>query len=150
MTEEANIFTSKRVEQIKNLKRNYIRIRVGVFKFCIFVTDSFAGEYLFFLFTSKELVIGILEVRCHMFTINIENNIVICVLIILMFTVIMYYIKRKFDSIDNYIREVSDKLKTYKENQAQYKQNLKDIGLSNKEIKLIGKILKLLTDKNEE
>lgn len=85
-----------------------------------------------------------------MFTINIENNIVICILIILMFIVIMYYIKRKYDSIDKYNDKVSDKLKTYKESQTQYKENLKDIGLSDKEIKTISKILKFLNNKNKE
>lgn len=82
------------------------------------------------------------------FTINIENNIIICVLIILLFIVVMYYIKRKYDSIDKYNDKVSEKLKTYKENQTQYKENLKDIGLSDKEIKTISKILKFLNNKN--
>lgn len=85
-----------------------------------------------------------------MFTINIENNIVICVLIVLIFIAIMYYIKRKYDSIDKYNDKISDKLKTYKEIQAQYKENLKDIGLSNKEIKIISKILRFLNNKNKE
>lgn len=85
-----------------------------------------------------------------MFTINIENNIIICVLIILIFIAIMYYIKRKYDSIDKYNDKVSDKLKTYKESQAQYKENLKDIGLSDKEMKVIKKILKFLNNRNKE
>lgn len=85
-----------------------------------------------------------------MFTINIENNIVICILIILIFIAIMYYIKRKYDSIDKYNDKVSDKFKTYKENQTQYQENLKDIGLSDKEIKTISKILKFLKNKNRE
>lgn len=85
-----------------------------------------------------------------MFTINIENNIVICVLIILIFIAIMYYIKRKYDTIDKYNDKVSDKLKTYKESQAQYKENLKDIGLSDKEMKVIKKILKFLNNRSKE
>lgn len=85
-----------------------------------------------------------------MFTINIENNIVLCILIILVFIAIMYYIKRKYDAIDKYNDKVSDKLRTYKESQIQYKKNLKDIGLSDKEIKKISKILKFLNNKNEE
>lgn len=85
-----------------------------------------------------------------MFTINIENNIVICILIILIFIAIMYCIKRKYDSIDKYNDEVSDKLKTYKENQTQYEENLKDIGLSDKEIKVFRKILKFLNNRNKE
>lgn len=78
-----------------------------------------------------------------MFTINIENNIVICILLILIFIAVMYYIKRKYDSIDKYIKEVSDKLKTYKEHQTQYKEKLKDIGLSDKEIKALVKFLNI-------
>lgn len=130
-----------------------MRIKVGVFKFlCVAFLLLILLQVIvcLFLFTSKELVIENLEVRCHMFTINIENNIVICVLIILIFIAIMYYIKRKYDSIDKYNDKVSDKLKTYKENQTQYKENLKDIGLSDKEIKTISKILKFLNNKNKE
>lgn len=85
-----------------------------------------------------------------MFTINIENNIVICILAILIFIAIMYYIKRKFDAIDKYNDKISDKLKTYKENQTQYEENLKDIGLSDKEIKIFSKILKFLYYRNKE
>lgn len=84
-----------------------------------------------------------------LFAINIENNIVICVFIVLLFIIVMYYIKRKYDSIDKYNDKISDKLKTYKESQTQYKENLKDIGLSDKEIKNISKILKFLNNKNK-
>lgn len=112
----------------------------------------FVRNLSLFLFSlsNKLAVIKILKVGDFMFTINIENNIVICILIILIFIAIMYYIKRKYDSIDKYNDKVSDKFKTYKENQTQYQENLKDIGLSDKEIKTISKILKFLKNKNRE
>lgn len=92
-----------------------------------------------------------LKVGEFMFTIEIENNIILLIFLVLLLIsiVVMYYIKRKFDSIDKYNDKVVDKLKTYKENQIQYKQNLKDIGLSNKEIKIIEKIIKLITQKSD-
>ena len=85
-----------------------------------------------------------------MFTINIENNIVICILVILIFIASMYYIKRKFDAIDKYNDKISDKLKTYKESQSGYMENLKEIGLSDKEIEVFDTIFKSLNSRNKE
>lgn len=57
----------------------------------------------------------------------------------------MYHTKRKFDSINEYNKLVSDKLDSYKENLKQYDKNIEDAGIKNKREKgIIAKIIKII------
>ena len=69
----------------------------------------------------------------------------ILIIAILGFVAFMYYIKRKFDSIDEYNKLVSDKLNSYKENQKQYNKNQTDSGIKSKRQKgITSKIVKIV------
>lgn len=62
--------------------------------------------------------------------INIENNIIIYIIVILSFVAILYYIKRKFDSIDKHTdKKYQNKniLNTYKEDRKEYKKDITDL-----------------------
>ena len=84
----------------------------------------------------------------------ISNNILIAIVIIVALIVIivaliviaiMYFIKRKYDSISEYNKIVADKLNTYKENQDQLSKNLKDSGVESKnKQKIISKIFEVM------
>ncbi|MCH5344493.1 MAG: hypothetical protein J1E64_10665 [Acetatifactor sp.] len=84
-----------------------------------------------------------------MYNINISVNTLIAIIVIsITFLVLFkYYIKRKYDSINEYNKLVADKLSTYKENQEQYKKNLEDLGIeSKKQEKKIFKIIESTID----
>lgn len=84
-----------------------------------------------------------------MHSINIDKNTLIAIIVIaiIIFILIMYYNKRKFDSIDKYNENKSDKPKTYKENQEQYEKNLDDLGIkSKKETRTILQKIKSIID----
>ena len=81
-----------------------------------------------------------------MFNINIDKYILICILtlIVLLFIAFIYYTKRKFNSINEYNKLVSDELNSYKENRKQYDKNLEESGIkTEKENGIIYKIIKI-------
>ena len=81
-----------------------------------------------------------------MLNINFDEK-TICLISIMTFILAMYYIKRKFDTISEYIKLVAEKLETYKENQKQYKKVLDDLDLSTKDQNnFISKIIEILKD----
>lgn len=65
-------------------------------------------------------------------------------MIVLLFIAFIYYTKRKFDSINEYNKLVSDELNSYKENRKQYDKNLEESGIkTEKENGIIYKIIKI-------
>lgn len=79
-----------------------------------------------------------------MIGISIDQYTLICIIVvvIMIFISFLYYTKRKFDSINEYNKIVSDKLETYKENVNTFNQNLKDSGIKSKERKQIIQMIK--------
>lgn len=78
---------------------------------------------------------------------NISIDIKVFISVALLFVALMYYIKRKFDSIDKYNENLADKLNSYKENKEQYNKNMKAIGVKSQNTKnFISNIIKLFRD----
>lgn len=79
--------------------------------------------------------------------ISIDDNILIAIVVIILLIVIavIYSIKRKYDSINEYNKLVVNKLNTYKENQEKYNKNLKDSGVESKnKQKLFSRIIEAI------
>lgn len=64
-----------------------------------------------------------------MYGINIYALVGISFVALLLFIAFIYYTKRKYDSIDEYNRHVSNKSNSYKDNKKHYEKNLEDSGV---------------------
>lgn len=78
---------------------------------------------------------------------NISIDIKVFISVVLLFVALMYYIKRKFDSIDKYNENLADELNSYKENKEQYNKNMEVTGAKSQNTKnFISNIIKLFRD----
>ncbi len=71
--------------------------------------------------------------------------IIFIAVILTFFITIIYYIKRKYDSIDKYAGKLSNTSLSYNELLKQYEEELNSIGISNKQKK---KLLKTFIEKH--
>lgn len=71
--------------------------------------------------------------------------IIFIAVILTFFITIIYYIKRKYDSIDKYAGKLSNASLSYNELLKQYEEELNSIGISNKQKK---KLLKTFIEKH--
>lgn len=86
-----------------------------------------------------------------MYNINIDNNTLIAIIVvsIIIATIIIYYIHRKCESFDTYIKTIEKEIKTFHETQEQYKQSLINSGIkSNAPLRTIIQIITEFINKN--